>query len=138
MFIRFIVEHVDENAQVEQGVFIASGEMRRKGLLSKAGVVQLRKICDWFNKNLESPERVSRSTKKYAHPEAICWFKETAHEHLKRIARICDFLNAHGAATRAITTDRPGYIVYEDEFQVAAVPFRQETFARGTPGGEPK
>jgi hypothetical protein len=30
-----------------------------------------------------------------------------------------------------VTTDRPGYVVYEDEFQVAAEPFRGEHVDRG-------
>jgi hypothetical protein len=33
-------------------------------------------------------------------------------------------LNASDVHTRMITTCRPGYVVYEDEHQVAAVPFR--------------
>jgi hypothetical protein len=32
-------------------------------------------------------------------------------------------LEHHGIATKKIRTDRPGYVVYEDAFQVAAVPF---------------
>jgi hypothetical protein len=30
-----------------------------------------------------------------------------------------------------LTTDRPGYIVYEDDFQVAAEPFRSEHLDAG-------
>jgi hypothetical protein len=33
-------------------------------------------------------------------------------------------LETSGVHTRMITTRRPGYIVYEDSHQVAAVPFR--------------
>ncbi len=32
-------------------------------------------------------------------------------------------LEAHGVHTEMIKTPRPGYIVYEDEFQVTAEPF---------------
>ena len=32
-------------------------------------------------------------------------------------------LEAYGTAVKVIKTRRPGYVVYEDEFQVAAYPF---------------
>jgi hypothetical protein len=33
-------------------------------------------------------------------------------------------LERHGVRTEVLRTDRPGYVVYEDEYQVAAIPFR--------------
>lgn len=33
-------------------------------------------------------------------------------------------LEAYGLLTEMIKTDRPGYVVYEDEHQVTAFPFR--------------
>lgn len=35
-------------------------------------------------------------------------------------------LRTHGVAIKMLKTSRPGYIVYEDEFQVCAEPFRGE------------
>jgi hypothetical protein len=32
-------------------------------------------------------------------------------------------LGAYGIAVETIRTRRPGYVVYEDEFQIAAYPF---------------
>ncbi len=55
--------------------------------------------------------------------KAISWFKDTATEHLRRIRDVCAILEHHDVRVRMITTDRPGYILYEDEFQVAAEPF---------------
>jgi len=37
---------------------------------------------------------------------------------------IVQILEAHGIVIDVIRTDRPGYIVYEDEFQIAAEPFK--------------
>ena len=37
---------------------------------------------------------------------------------------IVALLAEHGIHARMIQTDRPGYVVYEDPFQVAAEPFR--------------
>lgn len=35
-------------------------------------------------------------------------------------------LEAHDIRTEMITTERPGYVVYEDTFQVVAEPFRSD------------
>ena len=40
---------------------------------------------------------------------------------------MCRILNEHGIRTEMITSARPGYIVFEDEHQVAAVPFKETT-----------
>ncbi len=36
---------------------------------------------------------------------------------------IAAMLQAHDILTEMIVTDRPGYIVYEDDFQIVAEPF---------------
>jgi hypothetical protein len=54
---------------------------------------------------------------------AIGWFKDSAHDYLRQMRTVCRVLNEHGIPTEMLTTDRPGYIVFEDTFQVAAVPF---------------
>ena len=45
---------------------------------------------------------------------------------VEKAREVAALLNAHDIATRMISTDRPGYVVYEDDFQVAAEPFRSE------------
>jgi hypothetical protein len=49
--------------------------------------------------------------------KAVCWFKGSAGEHLAGVRELLPLLERHGAA-------RPGYVAYEDAYQVAAVPFR--------------
>jgi hypothetical protein len=34
-------------------------------------------------------------------------------------------LDAHGIAVDVLRSEQPGYVVYEDAFQVAAEPFRE-------------
>lgn len=36
---------------------------------------------------------------------------------------IAAILEAHGVITEMIRTERPGYIVYQDEYQIVAEPF---------------
>ena len=53
---------------------------------------------------------------------AISWFKPEATEHIAKIRKMGVILEDHGYAVEMIKTLNPGYIVYEDEFQAAAIP----------------
>ena len=50
-------------------------------------------------------------------------FKDSAHAHLERVRRLVALLESSVVAVEMITTERPGYFVYEDEFQIVAEPF---------------
>lgn len=76
----------------------------------------------WFREHLKKPKRFSRAH----HSFAVCWFKDTAVEHLAQARQFVYLLEEHGTLVRQLTTHRPGYVVYEDDFQVAAEPFRGE------------
>ena len=65
----------------------------------------------------------SKSKKHDKQRKAISWFKESAKEHIQNIREIAVILENHGISVSMITTDRPGYIVYEDEYQITAEPF---------------
>jgi len=45
-------------------------------------------------------------------------------EHLARMRELIAVLENHEVPVRIIKTTRPGYVVYEDEFQVVSEPFR--------------
>jgi hypothetical protein len=48
-----------------------------------------------------------------------------ATEYVSRMHALCRILNEHGVRTEMITSARPGYVVFEDDYQVAAVPFAE-------------
>ena len=53
----------------------------------------------------------------------MCWFKPTATEHIAKVREISCILEQHGVYVRVIKAQRPGYVIYEDEYQVVAEPF---------------
>jgi hypothetical protein len=71
------------------------------------------------------PKSILPLSKIWPHPEAVSWFKSRAKEHVEKVRELAALLEHHGIPTRMIQTDLPGYIVYEDDYQVAAVPFRR-------------
>ena len=123
--MRFVTAVIDQDSLKRQGVFAAAGELVDGRELRADEAEELDAIFKWFTKHLKVPLRFSRSRKSGAASKAISWFKSSAVEHVSRMQAICRILEEHGIATEMITTMRPGYVAFEDEFQVAAEPFAE-------------
>jgi hypothetical protein len=123
MYVRFAIHSNDEDSGRRQGLFQALSDLEDSDLLLPHEQETWDKIYKWFRKNLRKPRRFSRSTKSHAKKVAISWFKETAKEHIARMYALAQVLQAHGMFVDVVRTERPGYIVYEDRYQVTAEPF---------------
>ena len=53
----------------------------------------------------------------------MCWFKPTATEHIAKVREMSCILQQNGVYVRVIKAQHPGYVIYEDEYQVVAEPF---------------
>ena len=51
------------------------------------------------------------------------WFREDSAECIDRVWQMVGLLKRSGVAVELIRTTQPGYVTYEDEQQVTAVPF---------------
>ena len=123
MYVRFVVNAVDDNSQRRMGVIIAAYELKHGDRLSAEELAHMNEITRWLDLNLEAPERFSRSRRSNAHAKAISWFRASALEHIEKVRSLCRLVERYGTSTVQITTRKPGYIVYEDEYQICAVPF---------------
>src|SRR5204862_8175295 len=103
------------------GVFQAAFDLRDRGLLAHGEGDWLKYLSQWFDRHLPVPRRFSRSRRPHAFANAVCWFRPDADRHLDRVRQLAALLERHGVATHRLRTERPGYVVYEDAFQVAAV-----------------
>jgi hypothetical protein len=77
--------------------------------------------------HLPEPERFVHTSSKGFYrrrPVAISWFKPGASEFIARAQALGSLSEAHGIPIRRLETAHPGYVVYEDAFQVVALPFR--------------
>lgn len=83
----------------------------------------LEETYNWFKQSLPVPDRLSRSTRPHAHRAALSWYKDSAGEHIRRMRTLADLLGTHGYTVEMLRTHRPGFIVYEDDTQIAAEPF---------------
>lgn len=105
------------------GVFRAAHLLEEHGALAEHERVWLAESDRWFAEHLRAPTQLALRGG-YRQPKiALCWFKDTAQEHLLWIRSLVALLKEHGVVVRECGSAQPGYIVYEDEYQVAAVPF---------------
>jgi hypothetical protein len=124
-YVRFVVADIHKNSGKGLGVFHAVLRLRERGELY-AHEKELHDLTrQWFNEHLEKPTRFTASKPPhYRKPnKAISWFKDSATEHISHIRDLVGILENHGINVQMLTTDRVGYVVYEDEFQIVAEPF---------------
>jgi len=72
----------------------------------------------WLNDHLHSPDLAD------ANYRSIFWFKPAARAPIARLWAIKPHLEAYGHWIELVKTQRPGQIIYEDGWQVAAKPWR--------------
>ena len=126
MYVRFVVDKIDPNSGVELGIFQAAYRLAEAGTLAPHEEAWWYDIRGWFNLKLEKPARFARSRRPGANRCAISWFKADATHHIRRAREMTAFLAEHAIGTRMLRSTRPGYVVYEDRFQITAEPFRPE------------
>lgn len=123
VLIRYVTNWRDADSQEAAGLFMAAQSLRESDRLAHDDRHALRQLDRWFDENLERPTRLRRSRKPHRQNKAISWFRENATAHLARAEAMMALLAPYGVRFRAVHTCRPGYIVYQDEFQVVAEPF---------------
>ncbi len=124
-YIRFVISNLDRDSGKKLGIFQAVSNLEYEGVLLKHEQTQYDEVYKWFRKKLKKPGSFSKSSKPHAKKVAISWFKDSAKEHISKMYALASILNAHGVHTEMPKTEKPGYVVYEDQFQVAAEPFNE-------------
>ena len=131
MFLRFVVAERHAVSQEPKGLFSAVRGLERRGELTTWQEAWWRETTDWFGRTLPQPESAARTRRPNAPNRAIFGFKDSAAEHIARMYELVALLEQHNIRCQVLQTARPGYIVYEDDLQVAAEPFRGELHEAG-------
>ena len=121
-FIRFVIERLDENSGKKMGLFAALNELQESELLPYEEEA-LNNLKKWFKKNLVAPHVLASESNYYNEPMAISWFKSTSKIHIEKMREYTQILESHGFYVTQLVTKLPGKILYEDEYQIAAIPF---------------
>ena len=124
-YIRFVIGERDPDSGRDLGIFQAVYDLQHFGMLHSYERAHVQELRQWFNDHLEKPDRFTAARPPYYRKKnrAISWFKDSAHEHIRRVREFVAILGNHGVNVRMIKSERVGYVVYEDEHQIVAEPF---------------
>jgi hypothetical protein len=120
-YVRFVLGHDHPDSGARAGLFTIAYALKRNQATPAYQVARLAAVLDWFNDNLDRPKRFSRSTSKAAAWRAtrgVSWFKASACEHIAKMHEMAEIIEDLGHYTDVVKCARPGFIVYEDEFQI--------------------
>lgn len=124
MFIRFVIHSLDPDSGKRQGLFQALDNISKAGHLTAQQQAAYEETDAWFRKHLPVPSSFSRSRKTHAKKVALSWFKPSASEHIGRMRQMAAILAVHGVDVDVLKETRPGYVVYEDPYQIVAEPYQ--------------
>lgn len=97
-------------------MFATAYELLESKSLNEADEKHLRELLNWFSRNLPIPKRFDTDG-------AIFWFKSDAKDCTRKVWQLALALRHQSFQVEMHRTRRPGYVIYEDEFQVGAIPF---------------
>ncbi len=126
MYVRFITSFINENGDVETGIFNALAFIRDNSLTKDDDVKSLTALMKWFNRYLAKPDRFSNSGNKNPAAISLSWFKDTAKTDIQKIFELKEILLKYEITLEMVTSKNPGYIVYEDKHQISAIPFKSD------------
>jgi hypothetical protein len=114
-FVRFASLEIHADSRLRTGIFhaVRRASKHARGDAQLQG--ELDAAVDWFNVHLIVPA--------VGDERAIFLFKSTAKECMRRAWHLIACLRRAGAIVEMQTAVNPGRIVYEDELQVAVVPW---------------
>ena len=127
MYVRFVLPTIDDDSGHEEGVFQVAARLRDSGELPVEFEARLRSLFAWFRVHLDTPMRLSRSTKAHKHKNAISWFKPDAREHIEKTREMALIIEQFSRLRpKMLVSKQVGYVVYEDDHQIVAVPFARK------------
>lgn len=127
VFLRLAVSTIDPSSQSPMGIFQVAHRLRRYSRLDAASAAAIDRELAWFERHLAEPQRlVDTSAKGFyrGEPVGVTWLRPEAVEHVAHAHALARALADCGVPVQTLHTEQPGYVVYEDEHQVVAVPFR--------------
>ncbi len=107
---------------VEVGIFVAVDHLRRADRLTEGEEELYLEIDDWFRAELPNPPFYADGNT----VGAVTWFRRSASEEmLKRLEPLCGLLDKYGVPWVAAEASDPGTVIYQDQFQVGAIPHQR-------------
>ncbi len=100
------------------GIFTAFHHLRKRGEISNVDWRYFEEVDSWFKEKLPYPPFYSDGNR----VGAVTWFKRSASNEMQdRLSPLVGVLRKYGVELDVASTDDPGEIIYEDDFQVGVI-----------------
>ena len=127
MYLRFTTQFINSYDELETGIFMALKFLRDDySATQDEDKKKLKQLSVWFDKNLDKPTRFSNALNKSQANVSLSWFKDSAKEHIQKIHELVVILEKYDFVVERVASKNPGYVVFEDEFQISAIPFKAD------------
>jgi hypothetical protein len=126
-YLRFVLLERHPDSGLNEGLFRLGYRLIKDPEFHGSDREMLEEVMSWFNKHLLVPSRFSRSSSKGYYRRAtrgISWFRDTSGECITRMFTLKRIIENQGHTVTLIREERIGYVVYEDEYQIVAEPFK--------------
>ncbi|MFG5380422.1 hypothetical protein [Yoonia sp. R2-816] len=120
MYIRFISPHWAAEARTYSGFFGPAYACRWSRKTPDWIADELSRELSWFSDRLNVPERLYKATGRGTR-NGVCWFRDTAAEHISRARYVCWLLGEAGVRMAELRSRRPGTVLWRDDHQIVAL-----------------
>jgi hypothetical protein len=123
-YVRFVCFRLIAKQKHRLGLFQALDEARSSDLALDWALKEIGTTYGWFKSNLSVPTPYKSGGAASLGQRGLSWFKP-ATEHIAHMHGLSKALEACAVNVEMLTTRDPGAIIYEDRFQIVAIPTKQ-------------
>lgn len=126
MYLRYRAKYFNEAKQtVELGFFKAAVYLSEHAPLTTEDRKQLDQFIHFFDHQLPIPDYYQSKKNRQAAKSATSWFKDSAQTFIRPMNELANLLEQYQIEVERISAKKtPGKIIYEDDYQITVIPFR--------------
>ncbi|MCP4326281.1 MAG: hypothetical protein GY787_31485 [Alteromonadales bacterium] len=118
MYTRFTINKRNKQSGVSQGILGAAFKLQKSGQLDAETHTNLTIVLDWLQENFITPDIFDKPE----NLKGVCWFKDTQVEIIDKVESIVPIMESNSFNIKVEQNSTPGEIIYEDIYQVVAIP----------------
>lgn len=124
-YLRFVVAEENPDSKRLNGIFTIAYRLRDDPELPEYEREAIESVLAWFREHLPVPHVYRNKVEKAE--VTVSWIKSSASEHVTRLRELAHILHRQRIYTRELQEKKVGYVLYEDDFQIVAEPFKDIT-----------
>ncbi len=126
MYLRFRAKYYNtETEKTEYGFFWTADFLQKNGNLQTIDDERLNALICFFDHELPIPEYYQDEKNRQKSKSTTSWFKDSATMFIKSMNELAAILEKYNIEVERIHAKKlPGKVIYEDDFQVTIIPFR--------------